>query len=1108
MSKKCLFILIFSIILPISLNIEETERIEEYISYNLVFSKDNKDSKIFEYIPSCNSETNEFKNIYAQGISSIPFILAIYDDLSKIEFSETEGYVNFKYKYYIKNNITQIENKLSCNVEYYLVVYTMDYDISFLQFSIRPEVNEKIDISNLVQKSSLLFYQRNFNEEKFYYSSHETKYLLITILSLFFGNLKITEINEGEEKVIHQKPETFFSKAFKLEKDREYYIYYSSYIKSPIFFEIINEPNQSNIIKHNFKDGPIVLYGIKNDYYYEINITNYNIGDHMVLMSFGDMDNNENKLSIKYRYKNSIPDNYNDLYYKGSNYKGSNYIPLNITKQDEAIILKINLESNYEGLIVIDLFKYNYEEITDEFNEYVKGPKLLHLNSYLFNNLNSIGIQSDQSYYLKIQEITKLSNMSSYESVSIITQDYTGTINVELQTHFKDVFIFLNTDNTYAIEIKKFNYPIYYLNTNSSKRIFFELCNREDTTNELYFYSSDNIFAPIFGNFNIDLTYSKDIKKLSDLNFNNRLENIFNFNFKSPAYLKLTCDNPTMITNIRYVELDSKTKIIKLSSGEKIYLSKYEIDNYKYTLDDSLENQEIKLRVKVFGPKDGQSIQFYLNETEYNISITNPLETSYIYQTITDDLMQFNIDKNIDNDILIEIIVGSQNKDTEIIEFNNNLEPINFNVGKTYIIKFLNNFNDNLLNYSMVFSSKAECEIEISYDNIEYLVPRKVLGTGIYTYKYDLINLFKTNPYSFISENDKNSNDKLFYILITNVKTASSFLFQKPMIISFELNNLTIVPKLENSQNTYYQINIPKGDYNSLLFQIIRNEKDFEIFQMSIPHNNIEYPYRFSNKFYYSIPIDKTNPCINIYNTDNINYINIVPSKEIIYKKNKDENINLNATIQQMKNNKFKIRMKSCSYEFSPLKYKYHLIINLDEDFDCNITSIITGNTHLDEVKRQTMIDIEEEYNNLNQTFEREFDIGIKLFPNNKMSIVPFLKENNIIEFISIGKYTFNYTDDGGKDDEEEEDHEDDDKDKESDKKSDDNNNENNGRDSNNNENNDNNSTIVLLSVVGGLIIIIIIIIVVMRSRRKKENKNYSTIENSINQELNRLQDD
>ena len=288
------FNLLLIIILPILFQAYEYENLEVLTAYNLIFSKGKGDHKVFKYTPICDDQNTSIQNIYVQGVSSIPFYLSIYDDDSQIKFTDEDGYINYISQYSLKTNVKEIKD-LICNKNYYFVVYIMDYDIAFTQFSILSGEVDTIDISSLSE--SLTLFQRTEKEEILFFLSKETTNISISIFD--YGTLKIVEKKESDNNTIIDMEVGFYYNIFQFEKDKEYYIYFSSDIeidgdRSPLILQIFKE-----VIKHNFNDGPIVFTGTKVEYNYEIDISNYSKGDYIVLAYFG----NENDLSMKYRYK-------------------------------------------------------------------------------------------------------------------------------------------------------------------------------------------------------------------------------------------------------------------------------------------------------------------------------------------------------------------------------------------------------------------------------------------------------------------------------------------------------------------------------------------------------------------------------------------------------------------------------------------------------------------------------------------------------------------------------------------------------------------------------------------------------------------------------------
>ena len=356
----------------------EYEIIKELIPDNIIFTKyQTNNYKIFKYIPLCNEIDSSLKTIYAQITNDRLIDLFIYDDFSKIEISENK-FINYISNFEITSNNPINEISLSCGKQYYFVIFkaVLTNFLEFCQFSIISEENyiDNIDISSLSQDSILTFYVRpNNNEEKeiFFYSSNETKYILIQLYHNSY--LKIVEINETEsENVIFDERQEFFSKLFEFKKDRKYYIYYEpiDHIETPIIFNLYNNIDYNY---HNFnKDGPLILGTNNYEYNFEIDISDYNIGDYIVF----DMFFSEPDISMKYQFKNNLKSN--NFINIGEYGYGFYFIQIKKTIQDSSIILNLNISSEFPAmngyLGIFDTFKYDLEEITSDYNKTIRGP--------------------------------------------------------------------------------------------------------------------------------------------------------------------------------------------------------------------------------------------------------------------------------------------------------------------------------------------------------------------------------------------------------------------------------------------------------------------------------------------------------------------------------------------------------------------------------------------------------------------------------------------------------------------------------------------------------------------------------------------------------------
>ena len=721
MTKITLIVLLLISLLPISFQIDtKYENTDELVKYDMMFCPN--DYKLFRYIPSCS---NSFLNIYIQSIfnhfSLICFYL--YDDISKIKQDENGDFIDFIYEHFVEKNNIKIGN-LTCGKEYYFLIYNYEDCTNFLQFSLLTEEHEIIDISSLQNYS--VFFQREEKEETFFYSSEETKNIQINLFEQ--SNLKIIEKNEKNENIIIEQEVSNYSEYFTFEKNKKYYIYFlTKDFDSPISFKVFND---TNYFKHNFNNGHLAFIRNRNEYNYEIDISEYNIGDNIVFTFFGHIK----KITLKYRYKNSLSKN---LLYLGD-FTDFNFVPLKITTKDTSIILNLNCNNDLSKneITVIDIFKYDFEEITTEYKQNIKGPKLFYIDCNNFNNLNSFGIQSDHEYIYYEREINNRDIMDKTTNLKITKQSISTKA-------FKYGFIYFKTEDYSSLEVKALNYPIYSLST--TYITYHQLCIENNDDNELYFYSLDNIIKPIFGDMQISYIEEKNVKSISDLDFDNAKYNSLNILFR--GYLRIKCEKPVMFETIEYNELKNYT----IKSGQRVYLTKTEIiQNYKYSLNQNLINETIPLKFTVFGLENNQSITLNLNEKVYELNNT-PLEINYLYEEYSEDLINFNADDNINENIIIEIIVGFLQKDLVSYtqkDFINSIGTFNIKSKEGVIIKIPKDFSQDLYDYLIIFDSQSLCQINIFYDKLEYIVPIKNLR---FTTIINTIPLFKINPYSMIS---------------------------------------------------------------------------------------------------------------------------------------------------------------------------------------------------------------------------------------------------------------------------------------------------------------------------------------------------------------------
>ena len=368
------------------------EIIEEFIPKTIVSASIDK---ILKYHLSCENQRNKTSIKFQTMINMNSYTLLLYSNLSKIEKNDKGSYINFDLRESISfgNEIITFNN-LTCNEDYYFVLYNYFERIdnkptSYIQFSIINNETNIFNISPSLSHDYTLFPREDHTEECFHYFFNETKYALLHY------NDSIYIENNGTTTILNKK-----ISLFKFDKDTEYYIYY--YSKSPIHIQFYNE---DSFFKYNLEDFPIMLYGTNNEYSFEINISNYNVGDYILLQS-----SNLANWKISYQYKSDyIKDNFINL----GEYNDLNYIPIKKTKNDSSLLLHIKCSAKYEYyfLFLINILKVDAMEIDSDYNSIIKGPKFIILDYQKLNYLKSFAIESNKNFYFFVQEIDEYKEM-------------------------------------------------------------------------------------------------------------------------------------------------------------------------------------------------------------------------------------------------------------------------------------------------------------------------------------------------------------------------------------------------------------------------------------------------------------------------------------------------------------------------------------------------------------------------------------------------------------------------------------------------------------------------------------------------------------------------
>ncbi len=721
----------------------EYEIIDEFIPK--VFISDGLD-KIFKYTLSCKDERKE-TNIFFQAMANEYSSLYFYDDFTKIIKDEHGNYMNYTSYNRINDNDKNLIpfNNLTCNNDYYFIIpssYRYIINQNCYQISI---FNDETNLFNLSPSLSLDYslFPRNKNRtETFYYCFNETKYALIK----YDGLLEIEE----DGKIIYNNNN---SNIFEFKKDLKYYIYYLS--DSPIHIHFYNE---STPFKYNKEDFPMILYGNNNEYQFEINISDYKVGEYILLKTY------ENTVwNIKYQYKNDSKEN---KFINLEEYQGLNYIPIQKTKDDSSLILFIKYRAYHSQFSILNIVKDNVIVIDSDYNSTIIGPKILFLDYFKFNNLKSFAIESNKSFifYEQKMDYNVRINDKFYKNFNIFKK------NDEWSQLNKKGFIYLNSSDVFQIVIKKFNFSIID-NELASKagHEYFSLCQEGNPNTELYYYKSslllNELFTPVFGNFDAFFIKREDIKTLSDFDFKKINETNAYIPEYQYGYLKIVCKEPTLI---KHSYLDKfYYSHYNLTSG-KSYIFPIINSSSTISLSEKLKGKTVSLKFSILGVKKNYIVKININGTEHILSNKSlELELEYTYQEKGSYFISLN-KGDIKEEILIEVVVGLKEdfKEFQILDLNDAFGNFNLDGQRSAIIKVPKNYDDNFYNFSIIqnrisysYYHDLDYYIEICYDKIEF-IPLNIIYE--YIHEYSKLITFSANPYSYIPNNSQESDEKFF----------------------------------------------------------------------------------------------------------------------------------------------------------------------------------------------------------------------------------------------------------------------------------------------------------------------------------------------------------
>ena len=1007
---KVYFLIIILLQIFLSLSDYSYELIEELVTKYIIFEiQDFNAFKIFKYIPPCSKSASNTKDIYAKFfLWTGNFNFYIYDNFDDIKQEETGNFANSKeFKNLDFNPSYQMDSELisglTCGKEYYFVISMAltnnNILSSYILFNIIDASVDKINISPLI--SDRFIFLDTKPQEIFTYCHNETKYA-----SIYIGSHSELKIFKNEEMIFNKDKNADFNIApIEFEKNQNYTIYFEAIELLLISIQLSNDPKFFKIDNTN-----AIMPIFSKDNYYEVDISQYKLNDVILLRLYSIMF-----LKFKYQYK-SI--------FNGKNFielsiiQADNFMSIKKLKEDSSLIISVEISLSFGHLFSLLKIIKDVEEIKSDFSKDIVGPKYYFLDYFEFNNINSIGIKASESFFLYEQEKDYMTQTTlSYQSKYIAKTDNCR------QLSFRNAIIFFNSTGEIKFEIKKYDYPIFFKNSYySHNEEFFQMCQGENPTNELYFYLEDKslfserqLFLPVFGSFQGYYIKEEDAQQLSDIDFDKIKEPNFNQIYDRGGFLKIKCEKPLMLKHfvLRFDEIS------ELNSDRKYYFNSDYLKRKYLTFNDSLLNNNLEFKITIYGLESQESINFLFNNNVYIYTLNNnSQEFNYTYLNYISNLMLFESSNEFDKSLIIEITVGYLSKNIDqmrrIINFQDSIGSISLSNKEGILIKVPDNLPKDLYDFSIIYqgsrvSKSINYFIDISYDKPEFLVK----------YNYDispLTPLFKVNPYDYINKNILNSNDRFFYIVIFNADANNQTIYiKKPKLYSdAKLNKINILNQLDgNNKKYYYQIKIPETVNNNYLSIQTLNEGNFAT-KMAFLKNGIEYPFLKINNYahHFNFPYDKrdkdSSKYINFYDVEeNPDYINFIEINEHIYTQyliHEGKNMAVN---QLDGKNKLRIKLESISYMFYPNPIKYYLITNVMNEKDI-IFALISGLKKPDKNKHQLMKVLEDD--GLNEIFEKEFTVDIDLIEENSILCVPVNAKTNMIENYYISSGNFNYT--------------------------------------------------------------------------------------------------
>ena len=588
---KLSFLMIISILQIVFMSGNYTfEIIEEFVTKYVIFDIiDFNAFKIFKYIPQCEETTKHNKNINVQIIMDfINMNLYLYDNYNDIEQDALAKFVHYTdFRKIVERDFYTFESfsNLTCGKEYFFVtslaLNRIECNHKYFQFSVIDTSTDKIKITPVISDRFSIISRKS--KEIIEYSHNETKYA-----SFFFSySSKVTILKNNEVIYDKKEKEPSHIDSVEFEKNQNYSIYLEENGNPLIMIQLFNE---SKFFKVDPNKGPISL--IYRKYYYEIDISNYQLND-IILFKMESMGN----YRFSYQYKKELSGNrFIDI----GEFQNENYIPIKKTVDDTSLILYIEFhELRFSLLYIIK----DIEEIKSEIKKEVIGPKYYYIDNFQFNNMNSIGIAGNDSFFIYEQEQKHIiTSKYVYQNLYI-----TKTKNASPEI-FNKMIIKINSNKAILFEIKKFDYPIFWRDlfpiTNDE---FFQLCQGENPSSELYFYVEEEfihirneLFLPVFGSFYSYYIIEEDIHNLLEFDFEKReIVNHYQI-YDKTGYLKIKCKEPTMVKHFTFY-YDEIEDLSELNSGRKYYFNDYDIRNRYFTFNNTLINNDLNIKITIYG---------------------------------------------------------------------------------------------------------------------------------------------------------------------------------------------------------------------------------------------------------------------------------------------------------------------------------------------------------------------------------------------------------------------------------------------------------------------------------------------------------------------------